>query len=167
MWKKIVDEQMYPRGYTSIGYIGQAFAYISDSCKGTYLITRCGQGERFDPDRMKACLKSIEEWNNQYSFTINAENVEGNEDTYKILLSYVNTFQMFLNRGPTFFWNRNNKPPNHKVHIIINVENNLEDASIIWDKDKKTVTYNAPADMEAHDWKEKIQIGLERGWTIM
>ena len=167
MWEKVLSNQMHPKGCSTFFRLGKAFADISDKFDGTRLNANCGHGVPPDPDKMRACLATIKDWDDKYSITVNATDVQGTKDAFKMILGYVSSFAIYLYDGSSSIWNHGYSPVSDKLHIIINADNEYKELDISWSEDKSTVTLNAPADIETVNWDRKIETGLKRGWTRM
>ena len=167
MWEKVLSDQMYPKGLSTFSRVGRAFADVSDKFGETHLNAKCGFGEKVDADNMQTCQTTIDGWGSKYSITVNAQNVQGSKDAFKMVLGYVSSFAMYFNDSSSSIWHHGYSPVSDQLHIIINADNKHKEVSVTWSKDKSTVTLNAPADIETVNWDGKIETGVKRGWTKM
>ncbi|MEZ4883678.1 MAG: hypothetical protein R3E32_02985 [Chitinophagales bacterium] len=166
MWEKVLSDQMYPKGLSTFGRMGGAFADLSDKFGDTYLNKKCGFGEAVDVDNRQYCSSIIEDLADRYSITVNAQNVQGSKDAFKMVLGYVSSFAIYLQDGSSSIWNHGYSPNSDELHIIINADNKYKEVTMSWSEDKSTVTLNAPADIETVNWDGKIHTGLKRGWSV-
>ncbi len=94
IWEKVLSNQMYPKGLSTFGRMGGAFDDLSDKFGDTYLNKKCGFGEAVDVDNRQYCTNTIEDLSGKYSITVNAQNVQGSKDAFKMVLSYAQALRI-------------------------------------------------------------------------
>ncbi len=166
MWAMVLGEDKNPKGYSTFKRIGKAFVDLSDKFGDTYLEKKCGFAVNTvdEKDNRPGCKEAIAAWGDKFSLTVNAPKVEASRDAFKMVTGYVSSVAIYLEDGSASLWHHGYKPSADKLHIIINADNKYKAVEVSWNKEKDTVTINAPADIETAGWDSKIEKGLISGW---
>jgi gamma-glutamylcyclotransferase (GGCT)/AIG2-like uncharacterized protein YtfP len=167
MWKLVLGEDKNPKGYSTFKRMGKAFIDLSDKFGETNLEKKCGFAVTTtdEKENREGCKKVTDGWANKFSITVNAQNVAGSSDAFKMVTGYVSSVAIYLEDGSSSIWHHGYTPKSAKQHIIINADNKYKAVTASWSKDGSTVTINAPADIETAGWDTKIANGLMAGWN--
>lgn len=167
MWKLVLGEDKNPKGYSTFKRMGKAFIDLSDKFGETYLEKKCGFGVTTtdEKENRSECKKVIDGWANKFSIAVNAPNIAGSSDAFKMITGYVSSVAIYLENGSSSIWHHGYTPKSAKQHIIINADNKYKAVTVSWSKDGSTCTINAPADIETAGWDTKIANGLMAGWS--
>lgn len=166
MWQLALGESKNPKGYSTLKRMGKAFVDLSDQFGGTNLEKKCGFGVNTvdEKDNRSGCKLAIDGWNGKYKLTVNAANVQGGNDAFKMVFGYISSVAIYLEDGSAALWAHGYTPKSEKQHIVINADAKYKAVSVSWDAAGTTCTINAPADIETAGWDGKIENGLKAGW---
>ena len=167
MWEMVLGGKMHPKGYSTMKRMGKAFVDLSDKFGETYLeknVALVSVHTVDEKDNRAGCKEVIDSWNGKYFLTVNAPKVEASRAAFKMVFGYVSSVAIYLEDGSASIWHHGYVPSSAKLHIIINADNTYKTVEVSWNKEKNTVTINAPADIETVGWDGKIEKGLISGW---
>ncbi len=166
MWSKATGTEVHPLGYMTTKGMAKAFIDLSDKFGETYIDKKCGFTVNTvdEKENRPGCMKAVDAWSGKYSLVVNAKNVEGTRDGYKMVFGYVSSVAIYLEDGSASLWHHGFTPKSDKLHVIINADNKFKTVTTSWSADGTTFTINAPGDIETAGWDGKIETGLKAGW---